>query len=92
MRNPEYEFIIMREFRKVAGIAPEVPMVVSFTEDEEIVVSVKIDGATDFYIMNIGSDDDEFYFRKLKSDTVLMFPFPQDWLTLEEGTKQEIEL
>lgn len=92
MRNPEYEFILMREFRKAAGIAPEVPMVVSFTEGEEIVVSVKTEKGTDFYVMNIGSDDDEFYFRKLKSDTVILFPFPQDWLTLEEGTRQEIEL
>lgn len=72
-----YETIVAREFRTALGLAPIVPVTVVFTPDERIVVTIN-NHHQSVYVMQIGSDDDEFYFKSLGRN-VVRFPMPADW-------------
>jgi hypothetical protein len=76
----EYAAILAREFRKARGIPPDTRLQVSFPPDSERIVILE---GTNVWVMDIGSDDDDFWFRDLR-DQLLSFPMPQDWIDLEE--------
>ena len=65
-----FERILAREFRKASG-AKRVK--VDASEDE--VIRIVADGRT--YVMEVGSDDDEFVFAAADG-TCVRFPFPDD--------------
>lgn len=67
--------IIAREFRRVKEIEPDVDIKVEFTEDETIVVTFSCKE----YVMEIGSDDDYFWFRDEDTDDYVQFDYPPDW-------------
>lgn len=85
-RDTRYVSIIAREFRTALGLSVSTPVKVAFdAEAENITVTLP----SGLYRMEIGSDDDEFSFRRLThADGVtdyVSFPFPPDWIALEEG-------
>jgi hypothetical protein len=66
--------IITREFERASG--KSVAQVVT-TSDEEIVIICR-GGCR--YVMQIGSDDDQFMFVNYhQPERVVTFPFPADW-------------
>ena len=69
--------VIKREFEKASNLT--VTQVI-FGEDETITVSTDSEGD---FVMQIGSDDDEFKFAGVDqpddTDFIVSFPFPPDW-------------
>lgn len=76
----QYVAILAREFRIARGLPPDTRLQVSFPPNEERIVILE---GCNVWIMDIGSDDDDFYFVDLRSNP-LIFPMPQDWIDLEE--------
>jgi hypothetical protein len=76
----EYVAILAREFRKARGIDPNTRLQVSFPEGSERIIILE---GCNIWIMEIGSDDDGFWFRDLQNK-LITFPMPDDWLKLEE--------
>jgi hypothetical protein len=75
--------ILAREVRTAIG--GRKPILVRFHKDETIHVFVGHTGASTHYVMEIGSDDDDFHFYDAKDPAkkfVLRFPMPDDWLRL----------
>lgn len=70
-----FEIIVEREFRKAAKIPDDVPVTVEFTEDETIIVTY----ADQRFVMEIGSDDDYFWFHNEATNAVVTFDYPDDW-------------
>ena len=88
----KYTAILAREFRKAAGVVPNHPIKVVFTNKETINVYIKLAGRHLRYEMSIGSDDDEFWFNAVDArgnpvpkTLPIAFAFPEDWLALEES-------
>lgn len=79
--EPQYIAILAREFRKARGLPPDTRLYVSFPPKEERIIVLE---GTRIWIMDIGSDDDDFYFCDECSNP-LVFPMPEDWLKLEES-------
>jgi hypothetical protein len=93
MTNREiYRKILEREFRKTIG-KPTEYLRVEFHDDETIHVYTGLRKAIKHYIMEIGSDDDDFAFydsRDKGKTYVIRFPMPDDWLRLIwEGMSEE---
>jgi hypothetical protein len=78
-----YVAIIKREFCKARGLPANYPLDVYFRTDESIVI-VDAGLPPNIWIMQIGSDDDDFDF--VDNDGVeCQFPIPEDWFELQEG-------
>lgn len=80
--NPKYLEIVAREFSAASGLAIG-PEHVDFNFDEETITVSTPDGAA--YVMQLGSDDDGFYFMEIDGPGEIDFPFPADWIDLEEN-------
>ena len=65
-----FERILVREFTKASGAS----VVIADASDGEV-IRVEADGRT--YVMEVGSDDDEFVFTA-DDATSVRFPFPAD--------------
>jgi hypothetical protein len=79
--NPKYNEILEREFRKAAKLEATDKVIVDFPEEEIIVVTVNGKKWT----MEIGSDDDNFWFHDEAGQDVVSFDFPEDWTEIEEN-------
>lgn len=76
-RDRQFAEILEREFRKATNVEGDISVV--FGEDETITISTLCSE----YVMEIGSDDDDFCFENQDSDEVVRFPIPPDWLEIE---------
>ena len=82
--NPKYPEIVEREFRKAAKLPDGDLVTVDFPEESDEIVVI-VNGKR--WVMEVGSDDDDFYFvyQDEKGCDYVQFDFPQDWLELEEN-------
>jgi len=78
----EYRRILAREFRKARGLPEHAVLDIAFRTDESIVIAE----CGNFWIMQIGSDDDDFDFFD-NEGVECRFPMPEDWLKLEEAPR-----
>ncbi len=78
--NPKYNAILEREFRAAAKLSPDAQVVVDFPEEE--VICITVNGKK--WVMEIGSDDDYFWFRDDTGD-VVRFDFPDDWDEVDQS-------
>jgi hypothetical protein len=84
-----YVAILAREFRKARGLPEDRPLSIAFRADESIVIledpSTILPGvlSSNVWIMQIGSDDDDFTFYD-NDGVECKFPIPEDWFKLEE--------
>lgn len=79
----EFAQVLERDFRAAANLPDNVPISVTWTEEETIVVLA----GRERYIHTIGSDDESFHFvRQIEehpSRPVVEFEFSPDWLALQ---------
>lgn len=89
MRNPKYSEIVEREFRLAAEVPDSHPVSVVFNDDEETITVTTPDAE---WVMEIGSDDDYFWFSKTGpgGGRVIRFDYPDDWIELEENGPWEV--
>ena len=74
----EIEKIIAQDFARVTNASQ---VVVSFDTEEEV-VSVTADGIA--YMMQVGSDDNEFAFVNLPTGNTVHVPFSPEYLAANE--------
>lgn len=95
--NPKYHEIIQREFiraAQTAGVPICYPGIVysiwgveagGESSNETIYIIVpQVASAPRLYAMFLSSDDDDFCFIDQETGKIVRFPFPDEWLELEE--------
>jgi hypothetical protein len=93
----KYEEILEREFRRVLSLTPEIVVKPIFgleaggESSNEIIHCVVVHpiNGIQLYTMFIGSDDDEFVFINQETGDVTTFPFPDDYIEMEETGEEE---